>query len=441
MLLRINSLVRGASGVRLELIERIAAFLNAAITPVVHELGSIGASGDLVPLTYVAGAVVGSDAGYVVEWNGSEMDSREALNRLGVEPLRLRPKEALGLINGTAMSAGIAAICAHDARVLLALAIVTHALFIQALNASSQPFDPFVHEHKPHPGQIWVAERMRELLSDSRMLGGNDGAGGRDIALIQDRYSVRCLPQYLGPVVDGLRQICSYVETEINSTTDNPLIDADRGACVYGGNFLAEYVAVGMDHLRLLLGLAAKHLDCQIALLVTPEFSRGLSPSLVGNTVNAVNMGLKGLQLTANSIMPLLTYLGAPLSDRFPTHAEQFNQNINSQSFGSANLARQSIELMQHYMAIALMFAVQAADLRAFLIAGHYDARELLAPASARLYEAVRSAAGCPPSPATPYIRDDRDQALDSHIARIRHDMQSGGAIAAEARSLAASLP
>jgi phenylalanine ammonia-lyase len=443
MALRINSLVRGASGVGLALIERLATFLNAGITPVVHEYGSIGASGDLVPLTYIAGAITGSDAGFRVEWNGTLMDSRAALDRLGLAAWRVRPKEILGLINGTAMSTGIAAHCLERARVHVSLALAVHALYLQALRASQQPFDAFIHQQKPHAGQGWVAALMRDLLSGSRMLDTGDrlGASGPRTALIQDRYSVRCLPQYLGPVVDGLAQIRSQVETEMNSTTDNPLIDTDHDTCVYGGNFLAQYIGIGMDQLRHLVGLTAKHIDCQIALLVAPQFNRGLPASLVGNAANPVNMGLKGLQLTANSIMPLLTYLGAPLSDRYPTHAEQFNQNVNSQSFGSANLAHQSIELMQQYIAIALMFGVQSADLRMYALAGHYDARELLSEPSARLYDAVKSVVGCPPSAARPYIRDDRDQALDTHIAAIAGDVQSGGVIVSAIQPILRSLP
>ncbi|MFB2837411.1 aromatic amino acid lyase [Floridanema evergladense] len=137
-----------------------------------------------------------------------------------------------------------------------------------------------------------------------------------------------------------------------------------------------------MDRLRYLLGLLAKHLDVQIALLAAPEFNNGLSASLVGNTDGKVNMGLKALQITGNSIMPMLTFYGNSIADRFPTHAEQFNQNINSQGFASANLTRNSIELAQQYMAVALMFGVQAVDLRTFQVAGHYDSRDYLSPAT-----------------------------------------------------------
>src|SRR5262249_49449544 len=156
-----------------------------------------------------------------------------------------------------------------------------------------------------------------------------------------------------GPIVDGLGTIARQIEVEANAATDNPLIDVDNEIIYHCGNFLAQYVGMAMDQLRYIVGLMAKHLDVQIALLVSPEFSQGLSPSLVGNPDRVVNMGFKSLQIVGNSIMPLLSFYGNSIADRFPTHAEQFNQNINSQAMGSANLARRSLGLFQHYLANA----------------------------------------------------------------------------------------
>ena len=151
-------------------------------------------------------------------------------------------------------------------------------------------------------------------------------------------------------------------------------------------------------------------------------------------------MGLKGLQLVGNSLMPLLTFFGNSLVDRFPTHAEQFNQNINSQGFGSANLARQAIEIFQQYMAVALMFGVQAVDLRTYAVAGHYDARACLSPATSRLYEAVRATVGRPPAADRPYIWNDDEQSLDLHLARIAADIAAGGDIPQAVSDTALSL-
>jgi len=431
MLLRANSHLHGASGIRLEIIQRIEIFLNANVTPHVREFGSIGASGDLVPLGQITGALIGLDPKFRVDFNGKDLSCTTALKRLGLRPLRLRPKEGLAMLNGTSVMTGIASNCAHDAKTLLHLSMGVHALAIQGLSGTNQSFHPFIHALKPHPGQVWAAEQMLKLLNGSKFI--RDELNGkheyREGELIQDRYSLRCFPQYMGPIVDGLNQIVKQVTVEANAATDNPLIDVDNQIDFHGGNFLGQYIGVGMDQLRYYMGLLAKHIDVQIAQLVTPEFNQGLPPSLIGNSDRKVNMGLKGLQIAGNSIMPLLTFFGNSLVDRFPTHAEQFNQNINSQGFGSANLARQSIDTFQQYMAIALMFGVQAADLRTYKFAQHYDAREYLSPATRPLYEAILKVVGQAPSSERPYIRNDNEQTLDYHIAAIAADIAAEGKI------------
>jgi len=431
MLCRVNSHLHGGSAIRFELIERFIAFLNEGFTPQVHEHGSIGASGDLVPLSYIGACVAGLD-GYLVEHDGELIESRTALGRMGLRPIALRPKEGLALVNGTSVMTGIAAMCTHDARACLAVALGAHALLFQALCGTNQSFHPFIHAHKPHRGQGRVAAQMLRLLAGSALsrdeLNGTHPVRANEEP-IQDRYSLRCLPQFLGPVVEGLATIRAQMGVELNSLTDNPIIDAEHAVAYHGGNFLGQYVAVGMDQLRYYLGLVAKHLDVQIALAVAPEFSGGLPPSLVGNPSRRTNLGLKGLQIAGNSIMPVLSYLGSPLADRFPTHAEQFNQNINSQGMASATHARRSVELMQGYLAIALMFGVQAVDLRCYQRDGQYDARRLLSEPTAQLYAAVRAVVGVPPDFSRPYVYDDGDHALDHHIAALQADIAAHGRV------------
>ena len=333
------------------------------------------------------------------------------------------------MVNGTSVMTGIAANCVHDAHVLLGLAMGVQALMLQALSATNQSFHPFVHSLKPHPGQKWAAAQMLRLLDGSQFIRNElDGKHDwRDGDLIQDRYSLRCLPQYIGPIVDGLRQVSGQIEVEMNSATDNPLIDSRNGVSYHGGNFLGQYVGVAMDQRRYHLGLLAKHLDVQMACLVTPAFSNGLPASLVGNPAKKINMGTKGLQLCANSMMPLLSFYGNSLVPHFPTHAEQFNQNVNSMGFGSANLARQTIRIFEQYMAVSVMVAVQAIDLRAYQQAGTYDPRSLLSPATLGLYEAARQVVGKPASNVKSYLWNDADQALDLHIARLAADITAGG--------------
>ncbi len=431
MVLRMNSLARGVSGARVELIQRIATLLNRSVTPLVYEFGSIGASGDLVPLTYVAGALTGSPAGFKVEVDGEILDAREALHKIGLEPLVLAPKEMLALINGTAVSTAIAARCVADAKRLFAASLASHGLLIEALRGSVESFDPFIHEQKPHPGQIWVAKCMREMLAGSRFIrtgGGRDHnhTAGR---LIQDRYSIRCLPQFLGPLVEGMQQMSAQIEIEMNSATDNPLVDPEAETFCYGGNFLGEVPAVAMDHLRQFIGLAAKHLDAQIALVMEPAFNDGLAASLVGNAKRPVNIGLKAMQLTANSMMPLLTYLGNTFVDRFPTHAEQYNQNINSQSYIAAQLARESVRVWRLYVSVALLIGLQAVDLRAHRESGSFDAMPLLSCRLARLYSVLRRIVGRPADERRPYVWDDDEQSLDRHIACVAADLEQGGHI------------
>ncbi len=431
ILLRANSHLHGASGIRPEIIHRMKTFLNVGVTPHVYEFGSIGASGDLTPLAYITGALLGLDRSYTVNFNGEEMDAPTALGKLNLEPLQLLPKEGLAMMNGTSVMTAIAANCVYDTKILLALTMGVHALAIQGLNGSNQSFHPFIHKLKPHSGQLEAAQQMLNLLGDSRLIRQElDGSHSyRGEQPIQDRYSLRCLPQYMGPIIDGIQEIAKQVEVEINSATDNPLIDTENQVSYHGGNFLGQYIGMGMDRLRYYIGLLAKHLDVQIAYLVAPEFNNGLSASLVGNQKRTVNMGLKGLQITGNSIMPLLSFYGNSLADRFPTHAEQYNQNINSQGFASANLARRSIEIFQQYIAICLMFALQAVDLRTYIVANHYDARETLSPATKNLYIAVRDVIGRPASKSRPYIWNDNEQALDEDIFRIAADIASGGQI------------
>jgi len=431
MLLRANSLMKGVSGVRIEIVERFAAFLNAGAHPHVYQRGSIGASGDLVPLTYIAGAVMGLDPAFLVDLDGETLDAHAALARLGLAPLALEPKEGLALNNGTGASTGIAANALDRAMDLAALTLGIHALHAQALLATDQSFAPFIHAMKPHPGQIWVAERMTDLLQGSGAIRSEAAGqrGHRAGKLIQDRYSLRCLPQYLGPIFDGIAAAARQVETEANCANDNPLIDPESGEIYHTGNFLAQYTGVAMDSLRYHLGLLAKHVDVQIALLMTPEFSGGLSASLVGNQEGGLNVGLKSLQVGGNQMMPLISFYGQSIVDRFPTHAEQFNQNINSQAMNAANLAREQIDLLEHYLSVALLCGVQAVELRAHLIGGSYDARTILSPQTASLYESARKAAAGPPDPARPLHWNDLDEFLQPKVEGLLGDIQARGAI------------
>ncbi len=429
MLLRANSLMKGASGIRLEIVERYVAFLNAGAHPHVHQRGSIGASGDLVPLSYIAGAILGLAPDFKVDLGGETLDSHAALARLGLRPIEPEPKEGLALNNGTGASTGIAANSVARTFDLLSLALGIHALYAQALLATDQSFAPFIHAMKPHPGQVWTAREMARLLAGSKVIRSEAGGerGHRIGKLVQDRYSLRCLPQFLGPIVDGIAYAARQIEVEANCANDNPLIDPDTGEVLHTGNFLAQYTGVAMDQLRYHIGLLAKHVDAQISLLFTPEFSYGLSASLVGNTEAGVNVGFKSLQIGGNQMMPLISFYGQSVVDRFPTHADQFNQNINSQAMNAANLARESLDVLEHYLSMALLVGVQAVELRSRLTAGSYDAREVLSEATVPLYLAAREAAHGSPQADRPIHWDDLEAFIQPKVEGILTSVSSGG--------------
>ncbi|MBL8549573.1 MAG: aromatic amino acid lyase [Hyphomonadaceae bacterium] len=431
MLLRANTLLKGASSVRVELIERLATFLNQGASPHVYQRGSIGASGDLGQLSYIGASIVGLDPAFLVDYKGETLDCVSALKKLGLKPLELEPKEGLALNNGTAASTAVAANAMARAYDVFALGLALHALFAQTLLATSQSFDEIIHRWKPHPGQIWIAAQMRGLIAGSKLI-RSEAAGDRGHragALVQDRYALRCLPQYMGPIIDGIAMSARQVEVEANSANDNPLNDPDTGEVYHTGNFLAQYTAVAMDQLRYHLGMLVKHLDVQIAMLVSPEFNHGLPPSLVGNPDHGLNIGLKSLQVGCNALAPLVGFYGGSMADRYPTHAEQYNQNINSQAMNSANIARDSVEACEHFMANALLFAIQGAELRAKAVADTHDPSPLLSAQTRGLYQATRTAAVGPRAGDRPVIWDDTDGFIQPKVEGILSDIRSRGAI------------
>eukprot|EP01024_Parvocaulis_polyphysoides_P007192 TRINITY_DN12157_c0_g3_i2.p2 TRINITY_DN12157_c0_g3~~TRINITY_DN12157_c0_g3_i2.p2 ORF type:complete len:283 (+),score=42.66 TRINITY_DN12157_c0_g3_i2:144-992(+) len=271
---------------------------------------------------------------------------------------------------------------------------------------------------------------MRDLLQGSKLVKDEKSQKNHENgALVQDRYSLRCLAQFLGPIFDGFEKIQEQIEVEINSVTDNPLFDTKTGEFFHGGNFLGQYIGVAMDQLRYYIALLAKHLDVQIGLISSPEFSNGLSASLVGNFENPTNMGLKGLQICGNSIMPLLLFYGNSIADKFPTHAEQYNQNINSQGFNSANLTRKSVDIFYQYVSIALIFGIQSVELRAEKQFGKYDPRPYLSKNTRKVYEAVREVLGGGILSERALVWNDEEQELDEYIFKIVRDLKQNGCI------------
>ena len=429
MLLRANVLLQGKSGVRAEVVEQLLRFFAAGAAPMVRELGSIGASGDLIPLSTIARAITGSGRARV-RFDDQVVDAKQALDRLSLKSIDLRPKEGLALINGTSFSCAIAANTTIAAEQTLAISFAIEAMLMTALKVNPAPFADFVHQAKPHPGQVWSADMIRKLLSTKTSATEADDH-------VQDRYSLRCFPQYAGAIVEGIARVGNVVEIEMNSVSDNPLIDVENRTFHQSGNFLGQYIGIAMDDLRRFIGLMAKHLDVQIASLVAPEFNRGLSPSLRGSDERSYNMGLKGLQICGNSIMPMLTWQANPIVEHFPTHAEQFNQNVNGLSWGAANMAWKSVELFQQYLAVATLFAIQSVDLRAKSTLGHFDGRELLSESTVDFYEAACEIINVSPDQSRPMLLDDTDRWLEQDIEGLAADIAGQGMLIASVQEIA----
>ncbi|KAI0302376.1 phenylalanine ammonia-lyase [Multifurca ochricompacta] len=372
ILVRINSLVRGHSAVRWELLERMAVLLREDITPCVPLRGSISASGDLTPLAYVAGTIAGIRNIRVFDgpraFGAREIVScRKALDRHHIEPLPLLEKENLGIMNGTAFSASVASLALHDAVHLALLAQVCTAMGTEALIGVRANYDPFIHEvARPHPGQVEAARTIWDLLKGSTLAGGHE----KDVTieqdqgeLRQDRYTLRTAPQFLGPQIEDIVSALNVVTIECNSTTDNPLFNGETGEVHHGGNFQAMAVTNAMEKTRLALHHIGKLLFAQATELMNPAMNRGLPPSLAASDPS-LNYHGKGLDIAVAAYTSELGFLANPVSTHIQS-AEMHNQAVNSLALISARATITSLEVLSMLTATYLYLLCQALDIRA----------------------------------------------------------------------------
>jgi histidine ammonia-lyase len=370
VLLRIATFATGASAVRPVLVERLAALLNHGITPVVPRYGSVGASGDLMPSAYIARVLSGLGE---AEFQGRRTAASDALAAAGIEPLRFAPKEALALINGTTVMTAAASLVWSDARRVLRGLLGAVALAIEALEAPGLPFHPWPHEQKGHPGQIAVAAWLREMLDGS---GYTRASGG------QSCYSLRCVPQGLGQVWEGLEDSRAVLEREINSANDNPLVDPETGALHKAGNFYGGHMARLLDTWKIDFASMANWGNAIIALLVDDRFNAGLPANLTPRP--GANSGFKGIQLSITSLACAIRQMAGPSSiHALPT--EQYNQDVVSLGMHAAVTALDALECLRNQTAMLLLAAAQAVDLR--------GGPERLGRGSRRLYGNVRETA------------------------------------------------
>jgi histidine ammonia-lyase len=350
ILLRANALAKGLSGVREELISFLIELLNRNVIPRIPAQGSVGASGDLAPLAHLALVVIGEGECMVAD---QRTPAADVLAQVGLEPLTLEPKEGLALINGTQLITALGVLAVRDAAQLVKTAQIASAMSLEALNGTDKVFDEKIHSARPHPGQVMCAANMRRLVAGSEII-----ASHKDCQKVQDAYTLRCIPQVYGAVAETIGHARSVLTVEINSANDNPLVFAETGEVISGGNFHGEPLAFVMDSLGMALAEIANLSERTIDRLVNPHLS-GLPPFLVESS--GLNSGFMIAQYTAASLVSENKVLAHPSSvDSIPTSAGQ--EDHVSMGTTSARHARMILHNVQQVLSIELLCAAQGMD-------------------------------------------------------------------------------
>ena len=358
LLLRANALVRGHSGVRPVVVERLVEMLNRGVHPVVPEIGSVGASGDLAPLAHVALALIGE--GRALAANGSEADAAHVLVEAGIPPLVLAEKEGLALVNGTQATTALGALALRRFTRALDAADVAGAASVEGLRGTPDAFRPEVQAVRPHPGQAASAARLWSLLLDSEIRESHREGDPR----VQDAYSLRCMPQVHGAARDALEYASRIVTTEANSTTDNPLVLPD--AIISGGNFHAQIVAQCLDLAAIAAADVASISERRTDRLLNPDLS-GLPAFLARRP--GVCSGFMIAHVAAADALSEMRVLASPASvDSVPTSASR--EDHVSMGMAAARKFRRSVELLETVLAVELLCAAQAVEFHRPLRAG-----------------------------------------------------------------------
>jgi len=354
LVLKIASLARGFSGVRNSVIDALIALVNADVLPCIPSQGSVGASGDLAPLAHMSALLIGVGEARV---GGAAMAAEAALARAGLAPVVLGPKEGLALLNGTQVSTALALRGLIMAETVAIAAFVAGAMSVDAAAGSDTPFDARIHAVRGHRGQIDAASFYRDLLSGSAIR-----ASHADCDRVQDPYSLRCQPQVMGACLDQLRQVAATLLTEANAVSDNPLVFADTGEVLSGGNFHAEPVAFAADNLALAIAETGALSERRLSLLVDATMSSGLPAFLVRD--GGVNSGFMIAQVTAAALASENKSLAHPGSvDSLPTSANQ-EDHVSMATYA----ARRTLTMAENtaaIVAIELLSAAQGIDFRA----------------------------------------------------------------------------
>ncbi len=360
MLLRANTLAKGNSGVRLETLETLVQMINRGVHPIIPEKGSVGASGDLAPLSHMVLVMIGEGE---AEHGGIVTNGKEAMKEADISPVTLDFKEGVALNNGTQMMTAIAALAVHDVENLLRTAEVAAAMSLEALCGMMDAFDEKIHKVRPHKGQIESAKNIRELLSGSRLVKTKDETVDESI-YPQDPYSLRCIPQVLGSVREAIGHGKSVVDVEINSATDNPLIFPEEAKCLSGGNFHGQPISAAMDYLAIALTTVGNLSERRIARLTDENLSRGLPAFLIRDKAKrGLESGFMTLQYTAAALASENKSLAHPASvDSIPTSAN-FEDFVSMGSI-AARKATEILRNSEYIVAIELLSAAQGVEFR-----------------------------------------------------------------------------
>lgn len=399
MILRANVLLRPTSGVRPALVEALLALLNAGLVPAVPEQGSVGASGDLAPLSHVALVLMGE--GQVLK-EGRRVPAAPALAAAGLSPYRFAPKEGLAFINGTQAQTAMLALLVHDAGLLWRSAIGAAAMSLEALRGTPTPLDERIHAARPHAGQVEAARLMRALVADSAIRESHRDDDPR----VQDAYSLRCTPQVLGAVWDAIDFAARTAAIELNASTDNPLV-FDNGDVLSGGNFHGQPVAQALDFLAVALTTLQAISERRVERLVNPDLSQGLPAFLT--TDPGLSSGYMMVQITAAALVAESRTLAYPASiGSIPTDANQ--EDFVPMGMGAAFKARRILDNAVHVIATELLCAGQGLELLRPLTPGR---------GVGRLHERLRGL-----QPAVPPLGEDRPPAPD--LERLARAIREG---------------
>lgn len=349
MLLRANSLARGFSGVRLEVVLKLVEFLNKGITPVIRRYGSVGASGDLIPLSAVAAALIGLGE---CRYRGQKHKTSALLKKLKIKPLELEAKEGLALINGTSFLTAAAALAIFDLRQLFPAILSGLGISFEALRGIKGAYHPFIHQAKGHQSQREINKFFNEFWKGSRLTQENDS---------QDFYSLRAVPQGFGPFWENLKKAEEWIEAEANSANDNPLVEIASAKIFNGANFMGYYATEACDILKIDIAQASSWIHAVLGNLLHPRKNKGLPANLASEP--AQNIGLKALQMLAASLAVQNRKLALPQQAvMIPTEGD--NQDVNSLGAHAALDLKAAVENLENLAAILLLAATQAVELR-----------------------------------------------------------------------------